>query len=208
MEKLRALVTQHPSWQGILEIIYEIEEEFDSKPHLSVGKTKSLIESICRTILDRSSHEYSTKWDFPKLIKETVKYLDIETVYNPDIRQAFVLLMGSLSHVRNNFDDRAHGHSLEWKLNKLDSISNSLIIASSEAFSCFFIEFYEENFGKSNNLITEEEKEKFYDYLDDKYGNTIVAGIPYSTSDVLPFIDETAYKDKYQEFKDWQLEAD
>lgn len=51
----------------------------ETNPTEAIGKSKELIESCCKTILEESEMDYDKNWTVPQLVKETMKCLGIET---------------------------------------------------------------------------------------------------------------------------------
>lgn len=51
----------------------------ETNPTEAIGKSKELIESCCKTILEENNKECDKNWTVSQLIKETMKCLDIET---------------------------------------------------------------------------------------------------------------------------------
>lgn len=51
----------------------------ETNPTEAIGKSKELIESCCKTILEENSRDYGGNWGVSQLVKETMKCLGIET---------------------------------------------------------------------------------------------------------------------------------
>ncbi len=63
-------------------MLQQIDTLFSSRetnPTEAIGKSKELIESCCKTILEESCENYDKNWTVSQLVKETMKCLDIET---------------------------------------------------------------------------------------------------------------------------------
>lgn len=51
----------------------------ETNPTEAIGKSKELIESCCKTILEENNRDYEGNWGVSQLVKETMKCLGIET---------------------------------------------------------------------------------------------------------------------------------
>jgi Abortive infection C-terminus len=203
VNKLKELINNYSRWSNLSSYINRIELQIESDIGAAIGSTKALLESICKTILDNENVTYDSYDNINKLVKKTIQSLNIE---NPDKISAFgnalVTSIHSLGELRNLVDDSSHGKSLLDKNRKIDLISASFLISSSETIAYFLIEFYElehPRINKAEKFIFEE-MEDFNNYLDDEHGSVKVAKIPYLTSEILFAIDPTAYNDEYQKY--------
>ena len=203
MDRLKEIVNNYSRWINLSTQITRIEYQINDDLTSAIGSTKSLLESICKTILDHETKEYDKNDNVNKLIKRTIQALRIE---NPDQISLFgnslVTSIQNLGELRNRIDESSHGKSLLDKNKKIDSITASFLINSSETIACFLIEFYEIEHPrkKGENEFNFQEMKEFNDYLDDQHGNVEIAKIPYSTSEALFAVDITAYKDEHRKY--------
>lgn len=144
MDKLEKLINNYSRWTDLLDYIPRIEYQISHDLTAAIGSTKSLVESICKTILDHEKEGYNNDDNINKLVKKTIKSLKTE---NPDLISLFgnnlVSSMQNLGEIRNKIDESSHGKSLLDKTQKIDLITASFLINSVETISCFLIEFYE-----------------------------------------------------------------
>lgn len=99
-------------------------ENIEKHPTESIGKSKELLESCCKAILDELGVHYETRWDVAKLVKETCKVLHLSSEDIPDkvkAHQTIRKILGSLSAVsqgmaelRNAYGS-GHGKSPNYK---------------------------------------------------------------------------------------------
>jgi len=226
MEKLKEIVNNYSRWIDLSTHINRIEFQINSDLTSAIGSTKSLLESICKTILDHEGREYDKNDNVNKLIKKTIQTLRIE---NPDQISLFgnslVTSIQNLGELRNRIDESSHGKSLLDKNKKIDSITASFLINSAETIACFLIEFYEIEHPRKiekdefsvealKNIYDYKGKDPYDDirdfhvYLDNEYGFTEIANIPYATSEALFAVDITAYKDEYRKYREVVNEQD
>jgi hemerythrin len=59
-----------------IEIMLKMQSE---NPTEAIGKSKEFIESCCKTILESSQETVNKDWNVSKLVKETMKFLEIST---------------------------------------------------------------------------------------------------------------------------------
>lgn len=203
MEKLKETISVHVAWRELGTYINRIETFLESDFIISVENGKALIESICKTILSKTSEPYEETDSINKLVSITLKHLGIFAENQiSKFGSGIVTAMQNLGELRNNHGETSHGKSIEQlKNNRLEKISAAFLVNSIEVMAVFLIEYYEMEF--PNKKKTPEEGinySDFNDFLDEEYEDVNVIGIPYPTSEVLLSVDKTAYDVKYQEY--------
>jgi len=226
MDRLKEIVNNYSRWIDLSTHITRIEFQINGDLTSAIGSTKSLLESICKTILDHEQAGYDKNDNVNKLVKKTIQTLRIE---NPDKISLFgnslVTSIQNLGELRNRIDESSHGKSLLDKNKKFDSITASFLINSAETIACFLIEFYEIEHPRKTEKdeFSIEELKNIYDYkskdpyddikdfhvyLDNEHGFAEIANIPYATSEALFAVDITAYKDEYRKYREVVNEQD
>jgi hypothetical protein len=92
-EKCKAIIDRASNGNATSLVASQIKKEFDSEyinaqiqlmitmqeenPTESIGKAKELIESCCKTILEKVGVTINSKWDMPNLVDEVFKYFKI-----------------------------------------------------------------------------------------------------------------------------------
>lgn len=204
MEKLKQLSDQYDKWDGLKAYVGKIEY-FLLAPDFgaAVGTAKSLIECICKTILDEQNHAYDTSSSVNSLVTKTCIALKIENESVSPFARAMANACQRVGEIRNVTDTSSHGHSLSSEKSKsIEGVTVYFLINSVESIACFLVEFYEIEYPLIKNQseeITYESFPDFNDYLDNLYGDINVAGLSYSASESLYSIDKIAYRNKYQE---------
>ena len=77
----------------------------NENPTEAIGKSKELIESCCKTILERLKVEIDKKWDIVRLVDETVKLLKITPRNIPEAvpeATAIKTILGNLKNIAVN----------------------------------------------------------------------------------------------------------
>lgn len=85
-----------------LDLMLKMQEE---NPTEAIGKSKELIESCCRTILDEASVEIEKDWNVVRLVDETVKLLKITPRDIADtVPEAIAIkaILGNLKNIASN----------------------------------------------------------------------------------------------------------
>lgn len=132
-----------------LDIMLQMQRE---NPTEAIGKAKELIESCCKTILERFNEEYDKNWDITKLVDVTVKLLKITPNDIPeDIPEAKSMkaILGNLRAIATNIATlrnvygSGHGKSASYK--GLQERHAKLAIGSSMTLVNFLWDSYERN---------------------------------------------------------------
>ena len=203
MEKLKQTISAYDAWEGLIIYINRIETFLETDFITAVENGKALIESICKTILSNTFDPYGETDSVNKLVSITLKRLGIFAENQiSKFGSGMVTAMQNLGELRNNHGDTSHGKSIdELKNNRLEKLSAAFLVNSIEVMAVFLIEYYEIEF-PNKEKETEEvvDYSDFNDFLDEEYGDVLVIGIPYPTSDVLLSVDRTAYGVKFQEY--------
>lgn len=92
----------------------------EANPTEAIGKSKELIESCCKTILEKNGESYEKGWTVSELVKATTKFLDITAnSINEDqpagdtikkILHSLAAIAGGIAELRNPYGS-GHGKS-------------------------------------------------------------------------------------------------
>lgn len=204
MERLQSVLRSYGRWQGLDIYPKRIETFIESDFTLAIENGKSLIESICKTILDEQNEAVASTEKLHKLVQKTLELLGIFGKKQiSKFGSGFITSVQQLGEFRNRIGDTSHGRTLqEIKLNKLESLSTEFLINAIETMACFLIEYYENQFLNNNEekKIKYEDYQDFNDYLDEESEYVFVADNAFLPSEVLFNMDEVAYKAEYQKF--------
>ncbi|GAL82704.1 hypothetical protein JCM19274_3842 [Algibacter lectus] len=127
-----------------------MESSIEAAPHISIGLSKELIETCCKSIFEGKKEEYSKEWDLGRLMKETTKLLKLtphdipnETKAASSIKQ----ILGSLSsvvqgiaEVRNEYGS---GHGKDGNFRGLQPRHAKLAVGSASTLAVYLLETYE-----------------------------------------------------------------
>ena len=124
-----------------------MESSIEAAPHISIGLSKELIETCCKSIFDERSEHCDKDWDLGKLMKETAKLLKLtpsdipnETKAASSIKQ----ILGSLSsvvqgiaEVRNEYGS---GHGKDGKFKGLQPRHAKLAVGAASTLAIYLLE--------------------------------------------------------------------
>lgn len=213
MQKLKASASSYSRWSYIetkcTKLEYLLANDFSD----AVEFSKSIIESICKTILEENKIEIMPTETVHSLMSKTISIFRIET-HNETLKKvakAFITIANGMSEIRNLISNISHGMTRsEEEKNRIDDITSTFLINCVESLSCFLIEYYEIEFPKKEleQGLAYEQEEEFNNFIDDQYERVTIAESSYLTSEALYYIDPVIYKSKYNEFKNLEVVND
>lgn len=116
----------------------------ESNPTEAIGKSKELIESCCRTILNECSVDINKDWTFQQLVNKTFealhllpKYIDKESPIGESFRQIYGSLKGLINPIAAIRNAYGTGHGKDIHFQALDSRLAKLLVG----ISCTVTEF-------------------------------------------------------------------
>ena len=115
----RAAVLHGPIAEAIEKQIHAIENALESVPDFAFDLSKTLVESVCKTVLADMGQPADPSWEAPKLLKETTNRLALLPRNHPDpakardsvektIRGLLQTIQG-LCELRNSYGMASHG---------------------------------------------------------------------------------------------------
>jgi len=222
------------SFQNRPEFLHEhvslIESAIENKnPALAVDLAKSLVETICETILTDRGVEIPRDWkrNTPLFFEKTLQQLDLIPSDNSSNRNVDLGLNNTLTglqdavkglqdavrglcEIRNAGGIASHGKDA---YTKLIDISQAIFAAHAADSIVHFLYTQHKKLGfdyRKGRLVFEEHH-KFNDYLDELYGKIEIEGIPFTVSQLLFSVDEEAYRNsliQFEQVKDELLEGE
>ena len=115
----RANILDGPIIEVIDQQIRAIEDAIDRVPDFAFDLSKTLVESVCKTILEDIGHPADPNWDAPKIMKETTKYLSMLPPGHPNAAKARESItktinglhttVQGLCELRNDYGLASHG---------------------------------------------------------------------------------------------------
>lgn len=125
----------------------------ENDPDGAITATRSLLESVCKFILDKAGDSYDDSWDLPKLYKTAVKQLNLapDQHADPIVKQILggcQTVVEGLGALRNKYGD-AHGKGASASLPLTRHSALAVNLAGSMA--TFLVQTYEETGLKSRH---------------------------------------------------------
>lgn len=115
----RAAVLDGPTAEAIEQQIHAIENALTSVPDFAFDLSKTLVESVCKTVLADIGQPADQNWNAPKLLKETTSRLSLLPRNHPDPAKArdsvaktingLLQTIQGLCELRNGFGMASHG---------------------------------------------------------------------------------------------------
>lgn len=115
----RAAVLDGPAVEAIEQQIDAIENALESVPDFAFDLSKTLVESVCKTVLADIGQPAQPNWDGPQLLRETTNRISILPRNHPDPKKAresvektmrgLLQTIQGLCELRNGYGIASHG---------------------------------------------------------------------------------------------------
>lgn len=115
----RAAVLDGPPAVAIEQQIHAIENALSSVPDFAFDLSKTLVESVCKTVLADVGQPADHNWDAPRLLRETTNRLSMLPRNHPDTRKTrdsvektirgLLQTIQGLCELRNDYGMASHG---------------------------------------------------------------------------------------------------
>lgn len=205
MQALKELCNQYSKWKSLEDYILRIETYSDNGP-LIADNCKCLVESICKTILEDlgiSKEEHKIK--LHELAKQTVEMLGCINK-SAELISAFTNITQKIAEFRNEFTEIGHGQSvyaIDENRKKVTAATIVFFVSIIEQVALYLITVYQDEYPKHIQYKLRYEDESEFNNQFDNQNEVIEIGQygPYSPSEVLFYIDESAYKSELINFK-------
>ena len=132
------------------EQVERIRHAIDEDPDLAIGTGKELLETTCKTILADAGITVDTKWDLPRLAKETRATLRLVPEDVPDSAKGAEVvrrILSSLAQVASGIAELRNlygtGHGRDARSRGLEARHARLAASCATALATFLFETYE-----------------------------------------------------------------
>ena len=136
--------------------ITRMESAIYEDSSLAIGTSKELVETICRTILSERGKAIDGKPDLPKLVKATVKELELAPEDIPDHAKAVEtirILLSNLATITNGIAELRNkygtGHGKEATAKGLDARHAKLAVGAASTLAVFLLETHQDRLKKT-----------------------------------------------------------
>ena len=128
--------------------IDQMQQAIEKNPTDAIGKAKDLIESCCKTLLEKSNVAVDENWEIPRLIKEINSVLNLMPIGidNPVVNEALRKLTGNLSQIPYQLatirNKMGSGHGKSDSFVGLDARHAKLAVGAASTVCWFLWESY------------------------------------------------------------------
>ena len=137
--------------------IEAIESALESVPDFAFDLSKTLVESVCKTVLADMGEPVDLNWDAPKLLKETTNRLNLLPRNHPNPAKArdsvektirgMLQTIHGLSELRNNYGMASHGRDAYSA--RLDLRQATLAAQAADTIVSFLYRMHRDALGQS-----------------------------------------------------------
>jgi hypothetical protein len=198
-------------WTHIERQVIALEDAINSTPGLAFDLAKTLIESTCKTVLDKRQFPYQESWDLPKLLKETLNQLRLvpeslreEEGVSESLRKVaggLQTVIQGISELRNTYGFASHGKSFSFQ--QLEA-HQALLVARAADTIVNFIFRVDLEYPASTEAPRPayEDNPDFNQYVDDNNEPVRIFELEFEPSKVLFEMDPQAYEDYLENFRE------
>lgn len=112
MKWIREHISKMPSFNYLNDHLSTIESMIETNPDLCIEVCKSMIESLCKTILTNQAVAYNTDWQFQTLVKLTLENMFTDELHKTDkieLIRRIASVVQKLGEMRNSSGFASHG---------------------------------------------------------------------------------------------------
>jgi len=187
-----------------------LEQAVYSNPSLAFDLAKTLIESVCKTILNDRAYVFEKNINFPTLTRTTLEQLQIlpdDYTEATAVKQClektldgFLKIFAGIGELRNKEGLASHGKDAYTPM--LDPLQAQLMARAADAVVNFLYKSHRNYVGPQPfRGIAYEDNEEFNEYVDSNHPRIVLfEEYTFKPSEVLYQFDQVAYNDKRNEF--------
>lgn len=138
------------SSEYVMQHITAMEASIESSPHIAIGLSKELIETVLKNIIIEGGIAFDENWNMQQLLKETTKLLNLVPKDIPDdkkgadkIRQILGSLGSIVAGIAELRNDYGSGHGKDNSFHGLQSRHAKLAVGSASTLAVFLLETWE-----------------------------------------------------------------
>ncbi len=205
------LLDSHPESLRIREQVEALEEAIPDKPGVVVSFCRTIIETTCKTILTDRNVPVDAAWESPKLVSESLKYLNLapsdDGSVDTTLRRGADSLVRGLNQIiqgvmtiRNAHGSAAHGADAYSPL--LDSRYAEILARATDAVVGLLFKTHLRSAQRDPlTRFRYGEHQEFDDFIDNDFGPFDVLEVPLVASEALFRTDFNAYRAALIQFK-------
>ncbi|WP_217948693.1 abortive infection family protein [Bacteroides acidifaciens] len=166
---IRKYINQTPSFNYFETHISTIEKTVETNPALCIETCKSLVESICKTILANQNIEHDNYGQFQALVKQTINCLiDANECYKDDLcelARRIASVSQKLAEIRNISGFASHGQDINHI--SMSTTMSLLAYKITDVLGGFIIHYYINHASKRDSRIHYEDCQEFNELIND-----------------------------------------
>ena len=205
----RSAILEGPIIEPIEKQIEAIENALESIPDFAFDLSKTLVESVCKTVLADIGQPADPNWDAPKLLKETTNRLNLLPRNHPNpakardsvektIRGMLQTIQG-LCELRNSYGIASHGRDVF--STRLDLRQATLAAQAADTIVAFLYRIHRDALRQSPGArVYYEDHADFNEAFDSDNELIRLGELELLPSQVLFHVDLEAYKTVLNEF--------
>jgi hypothetical protein len=205
----RAAILTGPVAESIDQQIRAIEHALESVPDFAFDLSKTLVESVCKTVLADIGKPADPRWECPKLLRETLNQFSLMPADHPDPAKGresvtrtingMLQAIQGLCELRNNYGIASHGR--DNFAPRLALRQATLAAQAADTIVSFLYRIHRDARSRTpGDRIYYEDHQDFNDTLD-QYNELIrIKEVELLPSRVLYHTDREAYKDELNDF--------
>lgn len=205
----RAAMSSGPIAVSIEQQIHAIESALESIPDFAFDLSKTLVESVCKTVLADIGQPADPNWDAPKLLRETTNRLSLLPRDHPDpakaresvektIRGLLQTIQG-LCELRNSYGMASHGR--DGFSARLDLRQATLAAQAADTIVSFLYRIHRDALNQApGSRVYYEDHSDFNESFDRDYDVVRIGVVELLASRVLYHTDKEAYKAALNDF--------
>lgn len=210
----RELLDSHPNSLRIREQVEALEEAMPDRPGVVVSFCRTIIETTCKTILIDRGAAIDAGWQAPRLVSESMKYLNLglgqDGSADPKLRGGAEALVRGLNQIiqgvveiRNAHGSAAHGADAYAPL--LDTRYAEILARATDAVVGLLFKTHISS-ARHDPLsrFSYRDHADFDEFVDSTYGPFQVLDVPLVASEALFYTDFEAYRAALVQFKQEQ----
>jgi hypothetical protein len=193
----------------IQEQVHSIERAVSENPGLAFDLAKTLIESVCRTVLDERGIPCNPNDDLPalfKAVRKTLPFLPVSVSGETKIRRSIEQTLGGLHmavagvcELRNQCGFASHGASAQRPA--MESVQALLAAESADAIVGFLNRVHRQDFRPiESNKIAYDNNADFNDYVDNAHDIVRIFDVEFRPSEVLYQMEPESYRVYFAEY--------
>ena len=205
----RSAILEGPITEPIEQQIEAIENALEGIPDFAFDLSKTLVESVCKTILADIGQPADRKWDAPKLLREATNRLNLLPHNHPNpanardsvektIRGMLQTIQG-LCELRNSYGMASHGRDVF--STRLDLRQATLAAQAADIIVSFLYRIHRDALRQSpGTRVYYEDHADFNEAFDSDNELILLGGLELLPSQVLFHVDLEAYKTALNDF--------